>query len=36
MAGEWLTQSGLLGSPLEIEGLPDKIVIRAAHGVMLA
>ncbi|WP_373365498.1 SymE family type I addiction module toxin, partial [Pectobacterium odoriferum] len=36
LAGEWLTQSGLLGSPLEIEGLPDKIVIRPAHGVMLA
>ncbi|WP_224558263.1 SymE family type I addiction module toxin [Pectobacterium versatile] len=36
LAGEWLTQSGLLGSPLEITGLPDKIVIWAAHGVMLA
>ncbi|MDC9822087.1 SymE family type I addiction module toxin [Pectobacterium polonicum] len=36
LAGDWLTQSGLLGSPLEIEGPPGKIVIRAAHGVMLA
>ncbi|CAG75771.1 conserved hypothetical protein [Pectobacterium atrosepticum SCRI1043] len=29
LAGDWLTQSGL---PLEIEGLPDKIVIRAVQG----
>ncbi|WJM79992.1 SymE family type I addiction module toxin [Pectobacterium brasiliense] len=36
LAGDWLTQSGLLGQPLSIEGLPGKITIRAEVGNMLA
>ncbi|MEQ9770329.1 hypothetical protein ABRQ03_05625 [Pectobacterium jejuense] len=28
MAGDWLTLSGLLGQPLMIEVLPDRIIIR--------
>ncbi len=36
LAGDWLTQSGLLGQPLRIEGLPGKITIRAEQGTMLA
>ncbi|MEI7307396.1 SymE family type I addiction module toxin [Pectobacterium atrosepticum] len=36
LAGDWLTQSGLLGQPLSIEVLPGKITIRAEQGSMLA
>ncbi|MBN3063199.1 type I addiction module toxin, SymE family [Pectobacterium aquaticum] len=36
LAGDWLTQSGLLGQPLIIEVLPGKITIRAERGSMLA
>ncbi|MBN3053802.1 SymE family type I addiction module toxin [Pectobacterium brasiliense] len=36
LAGDWLTQSGLLGQPLSIKVLPGKITIRAEQGSMLA
>jgi len=36
LAGDWLTQSGLLGQPLMIDVLPSKITIRAEQGNMLA
>ncbi|GKW05047.1 hypothetical protein PEC301877_38600 [Pectobacterium carotovorum subsp. carotovorum] len=36
LAGDWLTQSGLLGQPLMIEVLPGRITIRAEVGTMLA
>ncbi|UAY93063.1 type I toxin-antitoxin system SymE family toxin [Pectobacterium polaris] len=36
LAGDWLTQSGLLGQPLRIEVLPGRITIRADIGTMLA
>ncbi|MBA0169512.1 SymE family type I addiction module toxin [Pectobacterium sp. CFBP8739] len=36
LAGDWLTQSGLLGQPLRIEVLPGRIIIRAEVGTMLA
>ncbi|GKW22333.1 hypothetical protein PEC302107_40620 [Pectobacterium araliae] len=36
LAGDWLTRSGLLGQPLEIEVLPGKVIIRAEFGTMLA
>ncbi|MCU1795199.1 hypothetical protein CUU52_19695 [Pectobacterium polaris] len=36
LAGDWLTQSGLLGQPLRIEALPSRITIRAELGTMLA
>ncbi|MDE8744662.1 SymE family type I addiction module toxin [Pectobacterium polaris] len=36
LAGDWLTQSGLLGQPLRIEVLPGRITIRAELGTMLA
>ncbi|MCA5933645.1 type I toxin-antitoxin system SymE family toxin [Pectobacterium versatile] len=36
LAGDWLTQSGLLNQPLSIEGLLGKIIIRAVQGNMLA
>lgn len=36
LAGDWLTQSGLIGQPLIIEVLPGRITIRAELGTMLA
>ncbi|GKW22390.1 hypothetical protein PEC302107_41190 [Pectobacterium araliae] len=36
LAGDWLTQSGLLGQSLSIEGLLGKIIIRAEVGTKLA
>lgn len=36
LAGDWLTQSRLLGKSLRIEVLPGKITIRAELGAMLA
>ncbi|MFJ5337374.1 SymE family type I addiction module toxin [Pectobacterium sp. CHL-2024] len=36
LAGDWLTQSGLLGQPLSIEVRVGKITIRAEQGTMLA
>ncbi|MCA7015367.1 type I toxin-antitoxin system SymE family toxin, partial [Dickeya dadantii] len=36
LAGDWLTQSGLLIPPFSIEALPGRIIIRAEPGVMLA
>ncbi|RJL16526.1 SymE family type I addiction module toxin, partial [Pectobacterium polaris] len=36
LAGDWLTLSGLLGQPLMIEVLPDRIIIRAELETMLA
>ncbi|PWC19357.1 type I addiction module toxin, SymE family [Brenneria nigrifluens DSM 30175 = ATCC 13028] len=36
LAGDWLTRCGLLGRSLEIELLPDKMIIRAEQGSMLA
>ncbi|GKV92365.1 SymE family type I addiction module toxin [Pectobacterium carotovorum] len=36
LAGDWLTLNGLVGQPLRIEVLPDKITIRAEVGNMLA
>ncbi len=36
LAGDWLTLSGLIGQPLNIDVLPGKIVIRAEAGTMLA
>lgn len=36
LAGDWFTQSGLLGQPLRIDVLPGKITIRAELGNMLA
>ncbi|GKX44616.1 hypothetical protein SOASR015_36500 [Pectobacterium carotovorum subsp. carotovorum] len=36
LAGDWLTQSGLLGQPLSIDVLPGKIIIRAEQETMLA
>ncbi|ASN84473.1 type I addiction module toxin, SymE family [Pectobacterium versatile] len=36
LAGDWLTQSGLLNQPLSIEVLPGRIIIRAELGNMLA
>ncbi|KFF70596.1 hypothetical protein IW01_10625 [Pectobacterium brasiliense] len=36
LAGDWLTQSGLLCQSLMIEVLPGKITIRAEQGTMLA
>ena len=36
LAGDWLTQSGLLGQPLNIDVLPGRITIPAAMGTMLA
>ncbi|QQA75578.1 SymE family type I addiction module toxin [Pectobacterium parmentieri] len=36
LAGDWLTQSGLLNQPLIVEVLPGKITIRAELGNMLA
>ncbi|KML67677.1 SymE family type I addiction module toxin [Pectobacterium carotovorum] len=36
LAGDWFTQSGLLGQPLRIDVLPGKIIIRAEQGAMLA
>ncbi|MEF9678769.1 SymE family type I addiction module toxin [Pectobacterium aroidearum] len=36
LAGDWLTQSGLLGQPLSIDVLPGRITIRAEQGSMLA
>ncbi|RNM21746.1 type I addiction module toxin, SymE family [Dickeya undicola] len=36
LAGDWLTQSGLLTSPFSIEALPGRIMIRAESGAMLA
>ncbi|RRO04170.1 SymE family type I addiction module toxin [Pectobacterium aquaticum] len=36
LAGDWLTQSGLLGQPLMIEVLYGRIIIRAEQGTMLA
>ncbi|POD99121.1 SymE family type I addiction module toxin [Pectobacterium odoriferum] len=36
LAGDWLTQSGLLGQSLIIDVLPGRITIRAEQGNMLA
>ncbi|KHN62585.1 hypothetical protein OI70_01660 [Dickeya fangzhongdai] len=36
LAGDWLTQSGLLTPPFSIEALPGRIIIRAEPGAMLA
>lgn len=36
LAGDWLTQSGLIGQPLIVEVLPGKIIIRAEIETMLA
>ncbi|MBN3239912.1 SymE family type I addiction module toxin [Pectobacterium versatile] len=36
LAGDWLTQSGLLGQSLRIDVLPGRITIRAEVGTMLA
>ncbi|WP_224718571.1 SymE family type I addiction module toxin [Pectobacterium versatile] len=36
LAGDWLTLSGLLGQPLNIDVLPGRIIIRAEQGSMLA
>ncbi|URG54624.1 type I addiction module toxin, SymE family [Pectobacterium quasiaquaticum] len=36
LAGDWLTQSGLLDQPLMIDVLPGRITIRAEQGTMLA
>ncbi|AIU89450.1 SymE family type I addiction module toxin [Pectobacterium odoriferum] len=36
LAGDWLTQSGLLGQQLMVEMLPGKIIIRVEMGTMLA
>ncbi|WP_224653557.1 SymE family type I addiction module toxin [Pectobacterium versatile] len=36
LAGDWLTQSGLLGQPLIVEVLLGRIIIRAEVGNMLA
>ncbi|GKW26807.1 hypothetical protein PEC311524_44010 [Pectobacterium carotovorum subsp. carotovorum] len=36
LAGDWLTLSGLLNQPLNIDVLPGKIIIRAEVGNMLA
>ncbi|POE17394.1 hypothetical protein BV923_22565 [Pectobacterium odoriferum] len=36
LAGDWLTQSGLLGQPLIIDVLPGRITIRAEQENMLA
>ncbi|WP_342752584.1 SymE family type I addiction module toxin [Brenneria roseae] len=36
LAGDWLTQSGLVSQPLIIDVLPGKITIRAERGNMLA
>ncbi|AUC44352.1 hypothetical protein D083_4004 [Dickeya solani RNS 08.23.3.1.A] len=36
LAGDWLTQSGLLNPPFSIEALPGRIIFRAAPGEMLA
>ncbi len=36
LAGDWLTQSGLLTPPFSNEALPGQIIIRAEPGVMLA
>lgn len=35
LAGDWLTLSGLINRPLNIEVLPGRIVIRAEPGLML-
>ncbi|WP_081979764.1 SymE family type I addiction module toxin [Dickeya chrysanthemi] len=36
LAGDWLTQSGLLTPPFSIEVLPGRIILRAEPDVMLA
>ncbi|AOR63411.1 SymE family type I addiction module toxin [Pectobacterium wasabiae] len=36
LAGDWLTQSGLLSQPLMIDVQPGEITIRAEQGTMLA
>ncbi|RNM01812.1 type I addiction module toxin, SymE family [Dickeya undicola] len=36
LAGDWLTQSGLLTPQFSIEALPGRIIIRAEPGMMLA
>ncbi|MBP2835156.1 SymE family type I addiction module toxin [Dickeya zeae] len=36
LAGDWLTQSGLLTPPFSIEALPGRIMIRAEPDMMLA
>ncbi|MBN3057911.1 SymE family type I addiction module toxin [Pectobacterium brasiliense] len=36
LAGDWLTQSRLLGQPLIIDVLPGRITIQAEQGNMLA
>ncbi|MFJ5510545.1 SymE family type I addiction module toxin [Pectobacterium jejuense] len=36
LAGDWLTQSGLLGQPLMIDVLYGRIIIRAEQGTILA
>lgn len=36
LAGDWLTQSGLLRQSLNIELMPGKMIIRAESGVILA
>ncbi|MEI7376480.1 SymE family type I addiction module toxin [Dickeya chrysanthemi] len=36
LAGDWLTQSGLLTPPFSIEALPGRIILRAEPDVMLA
>ncbi|WP_409310337.1 SymE family type I addiction module toxin [Pectobacterium sp. B1J-3] len=36
LAGNWLTLSGLLGQPLSIDVLLDRLTIRADLGNMLA
>ncbi|ADM97668.1 hypothetical protein Dda3937_00825 [Dickeya dadantii 3937] len=36
LAGDWLTQSGLLTPPFNIEAQPGRIILRAEPGAMLA
>ncbi|RNM21693.1 type I addiction module toxin, SymE family [Dickeya undicola] len=36
LAGDWLTQSGLLTPPFSIEALPGRIILRSESGAMLA
>nr|WP_226974976.1 SymE family type I addiction module toxin [Yersinia pseudotuberculosis] len=36
LSGEWLTQTGLTGQPLDISVIPGQVVIRVQQGNMLA
>ncbi|MDV7008071.1 SymE family type I addiction module toxin [Dickeya solani] len=36
LAGDWLTQCGLLTPPFSIEALPGRIILRTEPGAMLA